>query len=149
MSDPRVSDMSPADLDDVERIAAEGFRPPWTRAHFVEELGRAVSRCRVARAEPGGPAIGYAISWIVAGEQTLLSIAVDPAHRRAGLGHALLDDLLDEGRRRGATECFLEVRPSNEAAVALYRAHGFDVFDVRPRYYDDGEDGWIMRRAAA
>lgn len=147
MSDPRVSDMSLADLDDVERIAAQGFRPPWTRAHFVEELGRAVSRCRVLRARDGGPAIGYAISWIVAGEQTLLSIAVDPAHRRAGVAHALLEDLLEEGARRGAAECFLEVRPGNEAAVALYRAHGFEVHDVRPRYYDDGEDGWIMRRA--
>ena len=64
MIDPRVSDMSPADLDDVERIAAEGFRPPWTRAHVVEELGRAVSRCRVARAEPGAPVLSASPSGV-------------------------------------------------------------------------------------
>lgn len=147
MKRPAISEMTPRDLDRVVEIAAEAFRPPWTRQAFVDELARAVSLCRVIR-DPAGAPIAYAIAWVIAGEQEVLAIATDPAHRRQGLAGHLLEDLLAEGRARGATECFLEVRAGNQAAIALYRAHGFDLHDVRARYYDDGEDAWIMVRRA-
>lgn len=140
-----IADMTARDLDAVERIARGTFRPPWTRAALEAELSRAISRCRVIR-DRDGSVIAYAISWIVGPEQELLAIATDPAHRRRGLGGRLLRDLLEEGHARGAHECFLEVRPSNVPAITLYGAHGFEVLDVRTRYYEDGEDAWIMAR---
>jgi ribosomal-protein-alanine N-acetyltransferase len=143
-----LEDMTPADLDEVVAIAANGL--PWSRQAFLDELARAVSRCRVLRTEPGGPVRGYAIGWIVGPELHVLALAVDPPWRRRGFGRVLLEDLLAEGAARGATECFLEVRPSNAGAIALYRALGFEHFDVRRKYYGDGEDAWIMvRRVAA
>lgn len=149
MSAPRLEDMTLDDLDEVERIAAASFAPPWPRQCFVEELARAVSRCRVARTEPGGPVRAYAIWWMLGTEQHLLTIATDPAVRRRGLARALLEDMFAEGRRRGVTECYLEVRAGHAAALALYRAHGFEILDVRRAYYADGEDAWIMVRRAA
>jgi ribosomal-protein-alanine N-acetyltransferase len=142
-----LGDMRPGDLAEVERIAAAVL--PWSRQAFVAELARPVSRCRVARTEPGGPVRGYAIWWLVIDEQHLLAIATDPAWQRRGIARALLEDMLVEGAVRGARTCFLEVRPSNAAALALYRAYGFETIDVRRHYYADGEDAWIMARSAS
>lgn len=144
-----VCAMTPADLDEVERIARSGFEEAWTRRAFEDELARDVARCRVVRESPGGPPLAYAVWWDVAGELSLLTIATAPGARRRGLARALMERMLEEGRASGADVCFLEVRPSNAPAIALYRGLGFEPFDVRPRYYADGEDAWIMRASMA
>jgi ribosomal-protein-alanine N-acetyltransferase len=139
-----LGEMRERDLDEVEAIAGRSFDRPWSRAALRAELDKPFSRCRVVRTEPSGAIRGYAIWWIVAGEQHLLTIAIDPDARGEGLARVLMEEMLAEGARAGAKECFLEVRAGNEAAIALYRAHGFSILDVRPRYYDDGEDACVM-----
>ncbi|UJR81970.1 ribosomal protein S18-alanine N-acetyltransferase [Sandaracinus amylolyticus] len=141
--------MTARDLDEVAGIARSGFEHAWTRDAFADELARDVAHCRVVRTEPGGPIRAYAVWWLVAGEQSLLTVSTAPDARRQGLARALLREMLDEGRAHGADACFLEVRPSNAPAIALYRSLGFEPFDVRPRYYDDGEDAWILRAPVA
>ncbi|MBZ0253853.1 MAG: GNAT family N-acetyltransferase, partial [Candidatus Methylomirabilis sp.] len=75
----------------------------------------------------------------------LLNLAVAPAHRRRGLGAALYDETAAALRVVGARVMFLEVRPSNEAALALYRSRGLEVVGRRRRYYaDNGEDAIVM-----
>lgn len=144
---PVVDGMRAEDLDEVARIAADAGEHAWTRSALEAELAREVARCRVAREREGGPALAYALWWDVAGELSLLTIGTAPAARRRGLARALVERMLAEGRASGATECFLEVRPSNVAARTLYEHTGFERFDVRPRYYADGEDAWILRVA--
>ncbi|MDQ3032700.1 MAG: ribosomal protein S18-alanine N-acetyltransferase [Myxococcota bacterium] len=146
MSAAQLSEMTERDLDEVVRIAESAFAPPWTRDGFEDELARTVARCRVARDSPGGPVLAYTIWWVIAGEQQLLTIASAPAARRRGLARALLDEMIAEGEAQGVTECFLEVRPSNTAAITLYRALGFEHVDARVGYYDDGESAAVMVR---
>ena len=52
--------------------------------------------------------------------------------------------VIDEATREGAVRALLEVRPSNVSAVTLYRSLGFAVLARRERYYDDGEDAFVM-----
>jgi ribosomal protein S18 acetylase RimI-like enzyme len=87
------------------------------------------------------------LAWHIGDELELLDIATDARERRRGLGRALLWALEGEARARGASAIYLEVRPSNGAARSLYVAHGFDEVGRRPRYYPDGEDALLMRRA--
>ena len=141
-----LGDLTARDLDEVVRIAGSAFDPPWTREGFEDELARSVARCRVARASPGGPVLAYAIWWQIAGEQQLLTIASAPDARRQGLARALLEEMIAEGEAQQVAECFLEVRPSNAAAITLYRSLGFELVDVRVGYYDDGEDATVMVR---
>jgi ribosomal-protein-alanine N-acetyltransferase len=66
-----------------------------------------------------------------------------------GLGSQLIDHLLDTCRKRGILHYFLEVRETNEKAIALYRKYGFKVCGVRRKYYSDtGEDALVMQRRA-
>ena len=74
------------------------------------------------------------------------TIAVDPELRGKGFGRKLMEKLLTEAKRLGATEIFLEVRADNPVAQNLYATLGFEHIDTRKRYYQpDDVDAWIMR----
>lgn len=110
------------------------------------ELAREHALLLVARAHADEAPLAFLLAWHVADELELLDVATHPERRRRGLGHALLEALFAEARGARTTRIFLEVRPSNQAARALYRATGFDEVGRRPRYYPDGEDALLLRR---
>ena len=103
----------------------------------------------VARAEAGGPVVGFATVRRRGAALEIAGLAVDPGHRRAGLGRALLREAVDEARERGALAVTLHVSTGNAAALALYRAEGFAVLRLQPRFYradrfPDGGDAYEM-----
>ena len=79
------------------------------------------------------------------GQGDIQTVTVAPEARRQGLARTMLLQLLNEARRRGAEELFLEVRVDNEAAQALYRELGFETLSVRKRYYKGGIDALTMK----
>jgi ribosomal-protein-alanine N-acetyltransferase len=81
-----------------------------------------------------------------AGEAELLRIAVDPAHRGGGLGRRLLEACQEALAAEGMTDLHLEVRASNQGAIQLYRACGWEPCGRRGGYYPDGEDAVLFRR---
>ena len=123
-----------ADLTRVAEIERATFSDPWSRRAFAETLERAEVR-GLAIDDVAGRVIGYALSVCTADEAEILNLAVDGGERGLGAGRALLDELLEQLRGEGATRVFLEVRRSNEAAIALYRRLGFHPLGVRPAYY--------------
>ena len=94
-----------------------------------------------------GEVEGYAAFRRGAGEAELLRLAVEPPSRRRGLGRRLTLRGLDILRAEGCAACHLEVRTGNAGAIALYEGLGFDRVGVRPRYYSDGADALVLRRA--
>jgi len=85
--------------------------------------------------------------WVVAGEGSLLSMAVVPEARRQGLGRALMAQLEHRLDEHDCAEVHLEVRASNVTAQSLYRAVGFRDSGRRAGYYSDtGEDALLMSR---
>lgn len=92
---------------------------------------------------------GFALLQCVPPESELLSIGVDPARRRAGLGRALLRQAARDLARVGADLMFLDVAADNDAALALYRALGFQDISRRLRYYDGKTDAIVMQAPLA
>ncbi|MDO8810907.1 MAG: ribosomal protein S18-alanine N-acetyltransferase [Gallionella sp.] len=137
--------MTRADVDAVLAIEQAVQRFPWTRGNFTDALDSGYL-CRVDEAENGGIR-GYAILMPAADEAELLNIGVAAAQQRKGLGRAILAEMLDVARARQLRRVFLEVRPSNAAAIALYRSAGFGETGVRRDYYrneDGSEDAVTM-----
>ena len=88
---------------------------------------------------------GYLCLWEIGHEIHITNLAVHPHRRGQGLARALLQATLDDGRARGVTLAFLEVRPSNVEALGLYESLGFCVIGRRKGYYfDTGEDALVM-----
>jgi ribosomal-protein-alanine N-acetyltransferase len=129
---PRLAVMSDADLDEVMAIESTIYTHPWTRGNFIDSL-RAGYDCRTWRQER--ELVGYFILMAAAGEAHLLNLSIAARHQRSGHGRALLREAADLARRRAARSVFLEVRPSNLAAQALYTRFGFRRIAVRRNYY--------------
>ena len=129
---PRLVQMREADLADVMPIEGAAYSHPWTRGNFVDSL-RAGYQCWTWRL--GGELLGYFVLLVAAGEGHLLNLTVAAARQRTGHGSALLKEAMQMARARGAQHVFLEVRPSNLGAKALYRRFGFRQVAVRPGYY--------------
>ena len=96
-------------------------------------------------AEREGKVIACAGAEINSDTAEIESLAVDPEYRRQGVATILLIKLLDAIKMRGATFIVLEVRPSNKAAIALYKSFGFQIVEREKDYYSD-EDAWIMAK---
>lgn len=129
---PRLEVMRERDLDEVLAVENAIYSHPWTRGNFADSL-RSGYDCRVWRI--GAELVGYFVLLAAAGEAHLLNLSVAAVHQRNGHGAALLGEALALARRRGARSLFLEVRPSNLAAQALYARFGLKRIAVRRGYY--------------
>ena len=114
----------------MAQLHAESFilPPPWSQAELEATLA---SPFTFALTRPNA----FLLAQVVAGEATLLTIAVSPTARRTGLGRALVADFLTQSQTRQATSAFLEVAETNHAARALYTAAGFAPTGRRKGYY--------------
>jgi ribosomal-protein-alanine N-acetyltransferase len=90
------------------------------------------------------PAGGFVLARVIADQAEIITLAVAPEARRAGLGAALLAAAMEEAARRGADALFLEVSVANDAARALYAGAGFIESGRRRRYYADGSDALVL-----
>jgi ribosomal-protein-alanine N-acetyltransferase len=139
------------DIEPVLRLEAELFaEDAWSDTMFWSELAERDTRCYVV-AEDNGEVIGYAgLCAYGPTEAYVQTIGVGSGSQRRGIGTALLEAMLAEAWKRGATQVDLEVRADNEVAIALYERHGFDGIGVRRGYYQpSGADALVMRRSAS
>jgi ribosomal-protein-alanine N-acetyltransferase len=91
------------------------------------------------------PEVAHVVASSAAGVGEIALLAVDPAQRRRGIAHGLLDVVDEVWRREGVTEAWLEVRADNLGAQSLYAARSWAVAGRRPRYYRDGADALLLR----
>jgi ribosomal-protein-alanine N-acetyltransferase len=141
-----VRSLTEDDLEDVLQIERASFSTPWYESTFRGLLRRADTDMVAALAE--GRLVGYAACWTVVDQAELGNLAVAESARGRNVGRTLLAAAMERLRRRGARECFLEVRESNHPAQTLYRQHGFEVVGRRRSYYSRPvEDALVMRLA--
>ncbi|WP_414689307.1 ribosomal protein S18-alanine N-acetyltransferase [Natronomonas sp.] len=144
-SDVDVRPVVRADLLDVFRIERRSFDQPWPYAAFE----RFLDAPGFLLADDGSP-VGFVVADVLSEDGARIGhikdLAVAPSHRRDGLGRTLLAEGLTVLATRGVGRVRLEVRPSNDAARALYEAFGFETDRVRRGYYADGEDAHVMKK---
>ena len=121
-----------SDVTYVAALEAQIHAAPWTAGNFDDALAAGYS-ARVGERE--GRIVAYGVLMLAPGEAQLLNLSVVPDARRDGLGSELLARFLDDARRLGAEQVFLEVRASNAPAIALYARAGFERVARRVDYY--------------
>ena len=138
------------DLLDIERIS---YDTPWTFEMFHDELEDedAYFWALFFAEEPYTydgipPPIGYVGFRDMAGDGNITKVTLIEKYRGRGLGKFLVRFLLDEMQRAGLQKASLEVRVSNEVAIALYESCGFQLLGRRKGYYSDGEDALVYGR---
>ena len=135
--------MTTDDADAVAAIEEKSFAMPWKREDFWREAKNDVAAYIVG--EIDGKVVAYAGAWVSFNQAEVMSVAVVPELRGQGVGTILFGELIKAVKARGATAITLEVRPSNEAAIKLYKSFGLKSVGRRKGYYlDNGEDALIM-----
>jgi ribosomal-protein-alanine N-acetyltransferase len=132
------------DLDAVLAIEQRAYRFPWSHGIFRDCLAAAYPAWVM---HEHGLLIGYGMISLAANEAHILNICVTPERQGRGLGRHLFRALLKLIRNARCERIFLEVRPSNTHAIALYHSEGFNEIGRRPRYYpthDGREDAIVM-----
>ncbi len=136
--------MQIADLDGVMAIEPTIYTHPWTRGNFSDSLNSGYSAWVL---EANQKIIGYALLMMVLDEAHLLNLSVAKDQQKQGLGRYLLEHMLQIAKNHKAANMFLEVRPSNISAIALYENMGFCEMAVRRGYYpahNGREDAVLM-----
>jgi ribosomal-protein-alanine N-acetyltransferase len=127
-----VTSLDPDLVGALAALHAEAFDAPWPVEAFADLLAQPGA---LLEAEAGG----FVLVRVAADEAEILTLAVRPAARRAGLASRLVRAAAARAAREGATRLFLEVAEDNAAARALYAGLGFEAAGRRPRYYARSE----------
>lgn len=123
----------------IHALCFAGAPRPWTAAEIAALLAR--PECHLSAV-----ADGFALGRTVAGEAELLTLAVAPRARRAGLGGRLTAAFEAEARARGAETAFLEAAVDNAPALALYARAGWREVGRRRGYFGPGADAVVLRK---
>lgn len=141
----RFRAMTPFDVAGVGAVERASYQFPWSDGIFRDCL-RVGYLCRVAECD--GEIVGYGIVAMGAGEAHILNICVRDSMRGRGIGRQMLALLIDRSAQAGMQDVFLEVRPSNPHAIALYQSVGFVEVGRRRDYYQavgGREDALVLR----
>jgi ribosomal-protein-alanine N-acetyltransferase len=146
LKDPllKLRPMHESDLEAVAAVERESYQFPWSQGIFRDCL-RVGYCCWVCTRDTR--VIGYGVMSVAVGESHVLNVCVHPDVQGQGVGRKLMERLLSLARSHSADTAYLEVRPSNRPALALYRSLGFSQVGVRRAYYPAGagrEDALIL-----
>ena len=139
-----ISFLTPDHLAEAYAIERRCHAFPWSEQTFASNQGERYLNLRL---DVDGKMVGFAITQVVLDEASLFNIAVDPAYQRRGLGRQLLQHLIAALQQRDVMTLWLEVRASNQPAIALYEQLEFHQVTRRPSYYPAAsgrEDAIIM-----
>jgi [ribosomal protein S18]-alanine N-acetyltransferase len=145
--DVMVRPMSEDDVADVIAVERASYQFPWSEGIFRDCL-RVGYVCRVVTVAE--QVLGYGVMSVGAGEAHILNLCISEMYRCRGVGKRLLRYLIERATAAGMNEAFLEVRPSNVAAIRLYLALGFEQVGMRRGYYQavgGREDAAVLKLA--
>lgn len=138
----KIVPMEERHLDELAQLEQECFSHPWSRQALAEELHNPAAVFLVA--VEGESVLGYAGMHVVCGEGYIDNIAVFPHNRKKGVGRGLVQALIDWMEHHEGVFLTLEVRPSNKAAVLLYRSAGFEEVGRRKGFYQDPKEDALL-----
>ena len=134
-------------LDELERLERICFSRPWSRKMLSEELENDCAAFLVAEEPETHQVLGYAGVLVMADEGYITNVAVFPEYRRQGIAAQIIKVFCDFAQGNHLAFLTLEVRPTNTAAIELYRSFGFEEVGRRKNYYDlPKEDALILTR---
>ena len=141
-----ITDMKPQHVTQVAELEKICFgTEAWSEKSVASELDNPLSFWLVA--EDDGRVAGYVGSQTVMDETDMMNVAVHPDYRKQGIATTLIVGLVEELRKKGSHCLTLEVRASNENAIALYRKLDFQQIGLRKNYYHNPkEDALILRK---
>lgn len=150
MSGWHIEAITAHDLDKIVNIDRYAFKRPWQRYLFQAELSSNDAdsySVKCYRTDEAQVIIAYVFLRFIINELHIIRIAVAPQFRQRGVATGLLQYCFRLAKEKQVTSVYIEVRPSNIPAIALYKKLGFQLIGRRPNYYSESsEDALVMEK---
>ena len=145
LTEIHIEKMTVDDIPQVIEIEAEAYgEHHWSKSAFYDEMNNNLAKYYVAKTQDN-EIVGYAGTWHIIDEGHITTIAVKKSHLRQHIGEAIINAIIEDCYKNEIKYLTLEVRVSNEAAIALYTKYGFNSLGTGKGYYqDNNEDALIM-----
>lgn len=130
------------DIKQIAELEARTFSDAWTERSVMESLEQ--TQAFITVAEDDGKLIGYCIIYYVMDEAEIARIAISEDVRRQGVGSGLLDYTCKCCREKEVTRLLLDVRESNEGAIAFYETYGFQSDGMRKNFYNLPQENAVL-----
>jgi ribosomal-protein-alanine N-acetyltransferase len=137
-----IRKMIEGDLAEVCSIEQETFSDPWSEEDFCNSMREANNTYLVVESE--GTIAGYCGYWGICEEGYIYNVAVKKEFRRHHIGYQMLKELINDAKSRGIASLTLEVRISNEPAILLYEALGFERVGIRKDFYTKPKESAVI-----
>jgi ribosomal-protein-alanine N-acetyltransferase len=141
---PQIKEFTPKDVAKIAAIERICFADAWSLDMIKTESSQQKFCALVI--EEQDETLGFIMGSVLFEDAEIYKVAILPQHRGKGLGSMAVNAFADKVKERGGERIFLEVRPSNTAALRLYQNRGFEKNRLRKRYYADGEDCLEMKK---
>ena len=142
----RLRKASMADVAYIERIEHSTFGKSLGKKLFTEDiLYNPMAHYQIL--EVANARAGYCSLWMTMPHAEIVQIIVEPRYRKQGYGRMMMQAMLKQCAAAGVEAVTLEVRVSNTQAIAFYEQFEFEIVSRRKRYYQDGEDAWLMMKS--
>ena len=128
---------------DLDQKSLKGL---WTKSQWEIELSDPKRICIGTIDLETNQLLGLCSAWLVSDELQITLIAVHPIHQRKGLGKSLLSELIKRSNSQLLKHIHLEVKDTNEPAIAFYKSMGFKVIGNRSNFYRDGSNALLLIR---
>lgn len=142
----KLRKFSLSDLERVMEIERVSFPNREAYPKFLFEKYYAKFPKEFIIAESEGEVMGYTIGSPKNESAEIISLAVDPAWRKRGIGKELTNFLIAQLKKRGIKEIFLHVRTKNKVGIVFYQNLNFKILETIKNYYRNGEDAYLMRK---
>lgn len=129
-------------LNEIDLIEKDSFKEPWSKEAYEKEILNPLANYRVITIDD--KVVAYGGFWKILDEADINNIAVKKEFRQMGFGKMLMNALIEDAKSQNIKAMTLEVRVTNESAIALYKKLGFKEAGIRKNYYSDKEDALIM-----
>lgn len=129
-------------LSEIDLIEQDSFKEPWSKEAYEKEISNPLANYRVITIDD--KVVAYGGFWKILDEADINNIAVKKEFRQMGFGKMLMNALIEDAKSQNIKAMTLEVRVTNESAIALYKKLGFKEAGIRKNYYSDKEDALIM-----
>ena len=145
---PSLKSATPDDIETLLALDADCFTKLWSRDHYLREIESPNSDILIFYQPESKIPVAYGCVWAIVDEAHITILGTHPNYQRRGYARQVLAGLLQLAIDRELKQATLEVRASNEGALALYSSFGFEVAGRRKKYYSDNrEDALILWRS--